>query len=138
MPANRPEIINEARPGDELTVRRWNQVVHAVNRSVVLPGFGIRATSTPMGTIIGITGYGVGFPAYSSTAITARSGSTAGKGSVNPVQLNVSSAGSGTLTTATSATYGVWNISSTSIASGKYCWVEQGQDGNLYVGPLEC
>lgn len=130
------KILRPVKEGDLLTVDRWNDVVDAVNRARLLPsqGSNVDVLTTPVGTAIRVRARYAGYVGYSATAITARSGTTAGNGSVNPVSLNTSTS---QLSTASTSVL-VWNAASTSIAQNKYVWVEPGADGNLYVGPLDC
>jgi hypothetical protein len=134
----RPEskILRPVKDGDALTIERWNDVIDAVNRSRLLPsqGSNVDLITTPVGTAIRIRSGYAGYVGYSVTAISARSGTTAGSGSVNPVSLDASTS----QLSSDSTSVLVWNVASASIAANKYCWVEPGADGNLYVGPLDC
>ena len=88
-----------------------------------------------------------GFLCIANGNIPARSGSTAGVGSVYSVTTTPTYSG-GSLTAASLSTdstaYDVINASSNNmtdshgIDSGQYCWAEYGTDGLLYVTPLEC
>ena len=88
-----------------------------------------------------------GFPCVANGNIPARSGSTFGVGSVKSITTTATYT-TGALTGATGATdstaYDVINVSSNTmtsgngIDSGQYSWAEQGNDGLLYVTPLEC
>lgn len=130
------KILRPVKEGDLLTVNRWNDVIDAVNRSRLLPsqGSNVDILTTPAGTAIRVRSGYAGYVGYSQTAITARSGTTAGNGSVSPVSLISSTS---QLSTGSTSVL-VWNAASTSIAQNKYVWVEPGADGNLYVGPLDC
>lgn len=70
--------------------------------------------------------------------IPAASGDTPGSGSVTRWQFN------GTAMASFSANYSVLNWSTTTmtsgngINSGQRCWVEEDEDGQLWVTPLEC
>jgi hypothetical protein len=72
-----------------------------------------------------------------SAGLTARVGTTAGHGTVNPVMSNGSTFA---LTTNTSVTITVLNFSSTTggIAGGTYVWIQQDPSGNWFAVSADC
>jgi len=74
-------------------------------------------------------------PAKPDGTISARSGTTAGSGTV----FLVDDSTPGTLTV-TATTQAVYNYSATAggIATGKYCWIAQSPNGSWYVISVEC
>jgi hypothetical protein len=72
-----------------------------------------------------------------SAGLTARVGTTAGHGTVNPVTSNGSTFA---LTTDTSTTITVLNFSSTTdgIAGNTYVWIQQDPSGNWFATAVDC
>jgi hypothetical protein len=78
--------------------------------------------------------------AVTSSVITARSGSTAGKGTVFLVNDDYDSGTTNVTLTTTTTTQTVFSYSSTTggIASGIYVWIAQGAKGNWFVISVDC
>lgn len=130
----RREKLSRFRVGDELTVESLNKLVDAINRMALTGGAGVNIQSTSNGTMISVPGKYVGYPAITTSSISARSGATPGSGTVTLYLL--STAGALTATGTTSVT--VYSYASTAISSGKYCWVVQDPNGEWWVISVEC
>lgn len=134
------KIPKKVQTGDAITARDRNEIVDLLRVALINPSTssGIRITQGPDGTSLVVPQANNGFLAITNGAITSRSGTTAGSGYVYLVTCS-----QGSLTT-TSVEYSVINPSSTTtssghgIDSGKYCWVQKDQSGNLIVFAMEC
>jgi hypothetical protein len=129
------------RPGDELTSGWLNHLLALARRALVQPGAnsGLSVNQNDNGTWLRLSQPNVQAQlAYTSSTITARSGTTAGTGTVYLVDVSVVS---GTCTLSTTAVQiTVYSFSGTTggIASGKYCWIEQDVTGNYFLTSSEC
>jgi hypothetical protein len=131
-PKQKPDKPIEAR-----TLRMLAETCDWISRIKVTPP--LELTTFGGGPLIRFAGVAGGQVAYTTSGgITARSGTTAGTGSVYLVATTLSS-GVCTLTTASEETT-VYNFSGASggIAGGKYCWVEQEPGGLWFVVSSEC
>lgn len=129
--------------GDELTPWHLNIVYRELDRwrrlkfAGAVAYSGIDSASSP--PVVTILGSGPrGRLAYTTTAISPRSGTTPGSGTVQLKSLVAGAIANdgGTLTAYTASadtTAGGHNID-----SGKYCWVEWDPSGTPWVAPLEC
>lgn len=132
------ERLPRVRAGDPLSAAAWNALVDALNRNRLLLGqdSGIDAQYTPFGTALRATAGGQAMTlALTSSAITARSGTTAGTGTATPKKFDgttISSTGEADLT--------VYNFSAATggIASGLYVWLAADPDGYYWVTSVEC
>lgn len=113
-----------------------NDLVDRVRRQRLMAGqgTGVLINETPNGTTVRVAVQGGRRLAQTSTTITARSGTTAGTGTVAFASITASTAA----IAVGSQTQSVFNFSANSLASGKYCWVEQDPDGNWWVVSIEC
>ena len=137
MPA---DLRDDYQAGDPLS-HEW---VNAVSRRLrVRPprtGAGLASRVGPDGQVQLAAVAKAAFVGVANGNITARSGSTAGTGSVTRYELDPIA---GTYAS-TSINYDVFNPSASTMSSGnginsgQYCWVEEDDDGNLLVTPLEC
>lgn len=133
--------LNPVKEGDPISARAWNAMVDWLRRNTVRTGQStfIEVNETPDGLILKARDRPNRFLAVANGNITARSGSTAGSGSVYLVNVNASSA----LSTS-SISYTVYNPSSNTMTSGNgidsgmYCWIEEYPSGQWCVAPLEC
>lgn len=130
----RREKIPRYQIGDELTVESLNKLVDAINRQALTGGAGVNIQSTSNGTMISVPARYVGYPAITTSSISARSGSTPGSGTVTLYLLDTSQALAATSTTGVT----VYSYSSAAISSGKYCWVVQDPNGEWWVISVEC
>ena len=132
------------RAGMELTSAWLNGLVVLLMRAQVMLGSdsGLEMNQTDKGTFLRIAFQNnQATLAYTTSGgITARSGTTAGFGSVFLVDVSVASDGTTCTLTTTAVTYTVFNLSATTggIAGGKYCWIEQDVTGNWFVTAAEC
>ena len=130
------------RKGDPLLARQLQAILDEMRRpsQILRAGAGLSARQGAHGQTQ-ITGEKrLGFFGVASGNISPRSGSTMGTGTVTRHQVNITSGDD----VATTINYPVWNPSSNTMASGnginsgQYCWVQEDDDGNLIVTPLEC
>jgi hypothetical protein len=129
------------RPGDELTTGWLNWLLRLIHAARVELGSnsGLCLNRNDTGTWLRLAQPNVqAQAALTSSAITARSGTTAGTGTVYLVDVSVVG-GVCTLTTS-SVQITVYSFSGTTggIASGKYCWIEQDVTGNYFITSSEC
>ncbi len=122
---------------DELLLKWLNDVRDwAVQGSIMDVGAGLSGSPTPNGWSIGL-GAGIGragFLAKTNGTITARSGTTAGTGSVFLTTFSAPTI------TVTANTLTVYNFSSTTggIATATFVWVEQDDAGNYWITAVDC
>ncbi len=126
--------------GDPLSHETVNQIIRRLEPVAPRGGAGLDVRMGRHGQVqLGLR-EPVRFVGVASGAITARSGSTWGTGTVTRYQFDPVS---GTDST-TGVNYSVVNPSATTMSSGnginsgQYCWVQEDDDGNLVVTPLEC
>ena len=139
--------LGRAAPGQLITASAFNEIMevaeHSTRLRVAAP---LAIKYMPGGALLSVT-VQKGFLAVANGSIPARSGSSAGIGSVYAVGTTVAFSG-GTMSsctlTAGSTPYQVYNPSSTTMSSGQginsgqYCWTMQDQNGMWMVVPLEC
>ena len=133
--------LPKLKPGDELTSGWLNSLLALAFRALIQPGAnsGLSVNQNDMGTWLRLSQPNVQAQlAITNGGISARSGTTAGTGSVFLVDISVAS-GVCTLTT-TTVQYTVYNFSGSAggIADSKYCWIEQDVTGNWFVTSAEC
>lgn len=126
--------------GDAVSAAKLNKIVEVIQRIAITapsPGTsnGLEMSQDAGGTTLRVAFPATGLLALSSGTITARSGSTAGTGTVT-LQTTDSSGN----ITSTSINLDVlnWNSATGGIASGKYCWIGQDENRNWYVISAEC
>lgn len=129
------------KPGDELTTGWLNKLLSLARSCRINLGVnsGLAMVRNEHGTFLRVTARGSsGQLAITTGTITARSGTTAGTGSVYPVATSISG-GACTLTTGATSMV-VFNFSGTSggIATGKYCWIDQDPYGTWFIVSVEC
>ena len=129
-----PIILPRVKPGDEITAALFNALRDAIAQCIILPGrsVGIRITQTDAGVAISVKST-QRFAGLTSGAISARSGSTPGTGTVELYALDTSNNLADQNTSLP-----VFNFSSGAIASGKYCWIEEDLDNHFWVISAEC
>lgn len=132
MDKKRPQKV---RRGDPITAEEWNKLVDLVVRNEIRPSLssGLDIQKAAFGTSLRVVGQLRQRLAYTSSTITARSGTTPGTGTVTPQRYDGSSLASD------GQDLTVYSFSaSASIASGKYCWIEQDPGGYWWVTAAEC
>jgi hypothetical protein len=142
-----PKPLPRFRKGDVLKADDLTSLKEAIERQRIDPGqsSGISVQETPSGTALRAVKVNGAYLCQANGAITKRSGATLGKGSVTLQGYNpgLGAFGSGALYSL-NVNYDVLNASSTAMTSGNgidtgmYCWIQQDQDGNWWVSPLEC
>jgi len=135
-----PKIL---RAGDELVSSWLNAIRNLVIKAQLRTGdgSGISLTPTDHGVYIALANQVGGQLAITNGSITARSGTTAGTGSVYLISSSVNSAGTVcTLTNTASTPLTVFNFSGTTggIPTGKYCWIMQDPSGTWFIVSAEC
>jgi hypothetical protein len=116
------------RKGDRLTAEAMQEIVRRLNRLEGIKGSG--RLQTRGGSVAYVEGVRASL-GVASGAITARSGTTLGTGTVT-FYYNVGGTATVTGQSETVLNPGI------AISSGKYVWVEQDMTGDWYVSPLEC
>ncbi len=129
--------FKEIRIGDELTMAWLNALRDTVLQNQITLGAncGLAMTQSPAGTALRVSsGSNSKQLAVTDGAITARSGTTAGTGTVFLTTFD------GTDITTTAETLDVFNFSSTTggIATGTYVWVQQDDGGNYWITAVDC
>lgn len=128
------------KPGDPLSHGVVNEIIRRLAPVAPRCAAGLDVRMGRHGQVQVATYEPARFVGVANGAITPRSGSTWGKGTVTRYQFN---AQTGT-DSSTGANYAVVNPSATTMSSGnginsgQYCWVQEDDDGNLVVTPLEC
>lgn len=125
--------LKRFRKGDALTSAKLNELVDAINQNQVTAGPGLKAFVSTAGTYLCGIRPARGQVAYTTSSITARSGTTAGSGTATLQFLS-----STTITTTGIPDVTAYSYSATAIASGKYCWVQQDTNGTWWVISVEC
>ena len=124
----------KVRKGDPILARDWNILLDVVRENDIREGQGgINVKKGYTGTTLSFTGTTRQQLALTSSTITARSGTTAGSGTVTPQTFDgtsISGAGQDVTVYLFSA--------SASIASGKYCWIDQDAGGYWWIIAVEC
>lgn len=145
----RPKTPEKWKKGDPITAQRLNEMLGLILRlDISVPmGNPLRLQQSSTGTILSVDMTGYGFLAIANGAISPRSGTACGVGSVFKV-LTTPTFTSGHLTGVTLSTstiaLDVYNPSSTTMSSthgidsGQYCWVQMDDSGLYMVTPLEC
>jgi len=127
--------LQKVRAGDPITADDWNALLDAVRRNEIrVPSDGsLSMQKGPTGTLLQVKTAGMGQPAVTSSTITARSGTMPGTGTVTPKYYDGSALASdgGDLTV-------YFFSASATIASGKYCWIQQDQFGEWWITSVEC
>lgn len=126
---------SKVRPGDPIRAAEWNNLVDIVLRNEinVVQSSGLDIAKSAAGTTLRVAGALRQMLAYTSSSITARSGTTPGTGTVTPQRFN------GTAISSNGQDLTVYSFSaSAAIASGKYCWIEQDPGGYWWVTAVEC
>lgn len=127
------------RPGDILRAETIDDLYRRTEPPAVRGSGGLTVRSDRRCLDLALT-QPLRFVGVAAGVITARSGSTWGTGTVTRYQFD---AVAGT-DSSTSQNFAVVNPSSTTMSSGnginsgQYCWVQEDDDGNLVVTPLEC
>ncbi len=130
--ANLPRV----KEGDPISAGLWNQLVDFVMRNRITFGqaCGLEVQETPRGTLVRASRkWEIGYVAKTTSTITARSGSTAGSGTVQLQDFDGTS-----YSDAAESPLTVYLFSATSISSGKYCWVAPDPGGWWHVVSVEC
>lgn len=129
------DIPADVEAGDPIRASDWNKLLAYLRRSRPLTGAGsgLKLTSTPFGTAYQVSRTSKGYLAYSTSAITARSSTTAGTGTVYLCSTNGT-----TISQDAAAEIDVLNFSATALTINKYCWIEQDSDGWWWVVSMEC
>ena len=128
--------LQKVRPGDPINASDWNALIEMVLRNdiKVSAGCGLNISKTSNGTLISVPPRYNQRLAKTSSTISARSGTTAGTGTVTPQKFDG--------TTIADSGYPDITVylfsSSASIASGKYCWIAQDLDGYWWITAVEC
>lgn len=131
------QLPDPKQPGDKIRARDFNLIVEALRRMALNVGqsTGIDITQSPGGTTLRVRWRTDRYLALVGTGgISARSGATPGSGSVNIQEFDETNeiTDSGVPLTA-------YNLSSsTTIAAGKYCWIEQDVNGYWWLTTAEC
>jgi hypothetical protein len=145
-----PKVLKKVKPGEPITAAAWNELVDLIQRAQIIlgPDSGLDGMPGPRGFAIKARkDNNGGFLAVADGNITARSGTTLGKGKAKLVAVNVTISGSvitAYTASVTSFSYSVYYGSShtmtsgNGIDSGMYCWVQPDQSGLLAVAPLDC
>jgi hypothetical protein len=127
------DSLPDFRRGDRLMASHMAEIVRRLNRLEGVKGSGRLQTRRGPGGSLQVA-YVEGVTSslgMANGAITARSGTTFGTGTVT-FYYNV-----GGTATATGQSESVLNPG-IAITSGKYVWVDQDMAGDWYVAPLEC
>ena len=127
--------LRRVRAGDAISAREWNELVERVTRNEIRANNtgGLNVQKTAFGVVLSLASRPGQMLAKTSSAISARSGTTAGTGTVTPQYLN------GTTLGDDGQDLTVYFFSaSASIDSGKYCWIEQDRAGVWWITAVEC
>ncbi len=95
---------------------------------------GVLLTESEHGTAIAVTNPNRGASVALTGAITARVAHTPGAGTVRLYTYNTTT----DLLVDTTIDLDVKNFAASAISAGKYCWVEQDNDGTWWIVSVEC
>lgn len=133
-------LTDDFRRGDVLSHEVINELIRRTEPARPRASGGISVRTGPRGQVQVTGTTRMGWVGVADGNISARSGSTWGTGTVTRYQYNWISGDD----SSTSLNYPVVNPSSNTMSSGyginsgQYCWVQEDDDGNLVVMPLEC
>lgn len=123
--------VPELKSGDVLTAEWCNSVARAIQAYGVQVAWPLKFSPSGRGGTFSVDIDSAAVLIKTTSAITARSGTTVGTGSAQLVTLSGS-------TLVTGATITLKNVSGTAGATGKYGWARQLANGTYVLVSLEC